>query len=817
MPHLHMMDFDLSPKSRYNQETRWGNSSPVLILSLLEIVERENDVHVQEAAQRLKPGWVRNACAAFEQGMDFSNFVKHNSAERTSECVKENASKVELNSSWAKITPQASIAKGQKRIRGSTIPKSKSLESLNAHQVDKDIALKELKKGCANSKCCPASGKVNQESLICSVKRKNVAKLKRSKSTSDKSLPMSKVSSSESQSSKRLSHPEAESKITTPREVTQECLPRSELRSHNDKGKQKLQRPLSRKLKPISERMGASKIPRHKYSVGWGSQNNAAVNGSDKPLNDSSTVKSSQSVHPPRGASDIVQASLLGYAQSKEVLEPTPSSHNDISTILVGAPFTSSKEEDMINSESYSSNIHIATHSNNCNSVVGGNEDQFEDCKSLHECSKDLPTSFEFKQTEATPANEVTMAVRPKERLVHLKNSGKGPNANKCAAGKTLVVGKRLVSVDIRSSVHPTDKRKKSFGGNLEDVDKSGDVQNAMNQNATTLESACLLSSTHKATEKSAVCKLSNSISNEESLEASASTSTIEPDEITVKLKDKTEYSPISLGACSLIYDSNSHSNNLERKRLKACYTSYRHFSMSQPRFTVNFNLPDFKVTQNTDASSDHLANLKRAFKKKWPRPNNEVEKTGSKKICSLNFQVRNHPLAYRDPYESEESDESEEEREEDVTYFRLIPTYIIAKIFRYLKTRDLAALKCTCMDFNLLINHFDIVGIDSKWASGNAYRNDPCMHCGKIQDPRGDVSLCRRHPKIFYKYSHIGRCYWTCCNAVDRETVGCQVGLHNNKWTTATFRPCFICKPWRSMAWYATANYKRWCDQEHL
>ncbi|XP_006815256.1 uncharacterized protein LOC102808005 [Saccoglossus kowalevskii] len=115
--------------------------------------------------------------------------------------------------------------------------------------------------------------------------------------------------------------------------------------------------------------------------------------------------------------------------------------------------------------------------------------------------------------------------------------------------------------------------------------------------------------------------------------------------------------------------------------------------------------------------------------------------------------------------------------------YFIFLPDHVVSKIFGYLPTWDLASLKCTCKDFKWVIEEFNLAGIDSKWCTDPKYQDDPCMQCGKLIDPRGDVSLCRWHPKMYYKNGYIGRCYWMCCFKLDEDALGCIIGLHDNNW----------------------------------
>lgn len=114
--------------------------------------------------------------------------------------------------------------------------------------------------------------------------------------------------------------------------------------------------------------------------------------------------------------------------------------------------------------------------------------------------------------------------------------------------------------------------------------------------------------------------------------------------------------------------------------------------------------------------------------------------------------------------------------------YMLLLPDHIMVNIFGYLPTRALAALKCTCHDFRALIETYGVRAVDSRWNQDPLYRDDPCKQC-KRQYERGDVSLCRWHPKPYHHDLPYGRSYWMCCRRTDKDTPGCRVGLHDNNW----------------------------------
>ncbi|GAB1291639.1 F-box only protein 46 [Apodemus speciosus] len=118
--------------------------------------------------------------------------------------------------------------------------------------------------------------------------------------------------------------------------------------------------------------------------------------------------------------------------------------------------------------------------------------------------------------------------------------------------------------------------------------------------------------------------------------------------------------------------------------------------------------------------------------------------------------------------------------------YMLLLPDHVLVKIFSCLPTRDLAALKCTCHYFKGIIEAFGVRATDSRWSRDPLYRDDPCKQCRKRYE-KGDVSLCRWHPKPYHHDLPYGRSYWMCCRSADRETPGCRLGLHDNNWV----QPC--------------------------
>lgn len=114
--------------------------------------------------------------------------------------------------------------------------------------------------------------------------------------------------------------------------------------------------------------------------------------------------------------------------------------------------------------------------------------------------------------------------------------------------------------------------------------------------------------------------------------------------------------------------------------------------------------------------------------------------------------------------------------------YLAVLPHHLLVKIFLLLPTQSLAALKCTCHYFKFVIENYGVRPADSLWVSDPRYRDDPCKQCKKRYD-RGDVSLCRWHHKPYCQALPYGPGYWMCCHGPHRDTPGCNVGLHDNRW----------------------------------
>ncbi|XP_026789961.3 F-box only protein 34 [Pangasianodon hypophthalmus] len=117
--------------------------------------------------------------------------------------------------------------------------------------------------------------------------------------------------------------------------------------------------------------------------------------------------------------------------------------------------------------------------------------------------------------------------------------------------------------------------------------------------------------------------------------------------------------------------------------------------------------------------------------------------------------------------------------------YMAFLPHHIIVKIFSLLPTESLAALKCTCHYFKFIIESYGVRPADSRWVSDPRYKDDPCKQCKKRYG-HGDVSLCRWHHKPYCQALPYGPGYWMCCRGAHKDTPGCNVGLHDNRWVPA-------------------------------
>ncbi|XP_053132225.1 F-box only protein 34 isoform X2 [Hemicordylus capensis] len=117
--------------------------------------------------------------------------------------------------------------------------------------------------------------------------------------------------------------------------------------------------------------------------------------------------------------------------------------------------------------------------------------------------------------------------------------------------------------------------------------------------------------------------------------------------------------------------------------------------------------------------------------------------------------------------------------------YLVFLPHHIIVKIFGLLPTRSLVALKCTCGYFRFIIEYYNIRPADSRWVRDPRYREDPCKQCKK-KYVKGDVSLCRWHPKPYCQALPYGPGYWMCCHRSQKNIPGCKLGLHDNHWVPA-------------------------------
>ncbi|XP_072895995.1 F-box only protein 34-like isoform X1 [Hemitrygon akajei] len=126
--------------------------------------------------------------------------------------------------------------------------------------------------------------------------------------------------------------------------------------------------------------------------------------------------------------------------------------------------------------------------------------------------------------------------------------------------------------------------------------------------------------------------------------------------------------------------------------------------------------------------------------------------------------------------------------------YMAFLPHHIMVKIFMFLPTKTLAALKCTCHYFKFIIENYDIRATDSRWVCDPRYKDDPCKQCKKHYT-KGDVSACRWHSKPYYKVPPYGRSYWMCCWQTEKDSLGCKIGLHDNNWVQSHNHVQQICE----------------------
>ncbi|KAK9409317.1 F-box only protein 34 [Crotalus adamanteus] len=117
--------------------------------------------------------------------------------------------------------------------------------------------------------------------------------------------------------------------------------------------------------------------------------------------------------------------------------------------------------------------------------------------------------------------------------------------------------------------------------------------------------------------------------------------------------------------------------------------------------------------------------------------------------------------------------------------YLVFLPHHIMVKIFGLLPTKSLVALKCTCGYFKFIIEYYNVRPADSRWVRDPRYREDPCKQCKK-KYAKGDVSLCRWHPKPYCQALPYGPGYWMCCHRSQKNVPGCKLGLHDNHWVPA-------------------------------
>lgn len=815
MPRLHSLDFDLPPKNHFDVRARWGNSSPVLILSLLEIVEQDS-IHVKEAAPRLQPGWVRNACAAFEKGVAFSDYESHQNVQNGINCQVNNVQHLSTKSP------------NQKSESTTRLPKAKSWESLDSCR-----------------KKSPKKAKVPLPTVrpkICVECKRSLAQLEdKFKTHKDckTSFPTG-LSDEVSLSEKNEVLPTDKLPKATTLEETSEIA----------------------ETRPISDgdvdlnAQNNELSPSHKTSFNWHCSSEAIIvtkselaNEITPGISNPAECQDNNTHELPleRGLSiqpSVVTPQPVGGVHGLLVVQNVPG--DQVSPVDVIAQLSQQQEQEQSNTarqnDSLSQGQTVAATSHD--SLYQSQTDATRPNDSLYQSQMKVDLQEDVKsnshwtanlhganETQPSSLSDIP-SVRPKLRVssqscVPSPKEGTDTDDGQDTTAKNCMVhhGYAKVAVSIKSFSVPVNGTSESGNADREKEYESSETQCAIGESATEIylrgvsyqsheSDGCSsqeghnLTVSHRNQGGAGHCETPN-----DSLKSSS-----ESPGLTITLANMHHYPPDRLETFLLIKEAYKNNFPISWENFCIHFNSSRQVVIPRERFCAKF-----KVSfENEKDQSDNMKSFKKALAKKWSRSDDRLEERKQRlsglKLGSLRFQLLCHPLVSYDISELEECEsDSEEEILESVTPFSHVPTYVIAKIFRLLGTKELAALKCTCKDFHWLINQFDITGTDSQWMTGKEYRSDPCMYCGKIQDPRGDVSLCQRHPKAFYKYSVINRQYWTCCNAVKETTEGCQIGLHNNRWATSEFQPNFICKPWKSQSWYITANTERWCDKEHL
>lgn len=162
-------------------------------------------------------------------------------------------------------------------------------------------------------------------------------------------------------------------------------------------------------------------------------------------------------------------------------------------------------------------------------------------------------------------------------------------------------------------------------------------------------------------------------------------------------------------------------------------------------------------------------------------------EETKGVEICVVNQEPVPFPLRRLVSHEFLETRFKIQLLLEPQQYMAFLPHHIIVKIFCLLPTESLAALKCTCHYFKFIIESYGVRPADSRWVSDPRYKDDPCKQCKKRYD-RGDVSLCRWHHKPYCQALPYGPGYWMCCRKSHKDSPGCNVGVHDNRWVPAFY-----------------------------
>jgi len=241
-------------------------------------------------------------------------------------------------------------------------------------------------------------------------------------------------------------------------------------------------------------------------------------------------------------------------------------------------------------------------------------------------------------------------------------------------------------------------------------------------------------------------------------------------------------------------YQFNQNSNVQQKVHLFEQRASQRSlldsFANSSPSSTRRLNSPNHDPQQDDDVTMMSEQPIQLTGRNRKRIPNERFRKMRNKVQKLMQHHYDQHPDDQSRLEQDEESFlkslriQQQSDLLPDSCGFLRLPDHVLLSIFSSVDTRTLSALKATCSDFNYVINFYDVRGTDSRWTKDKRYLDDPCKQCRRHFIP-GDQTLCRYHPKRYHSDQPFGRNFWMCCWKDDKEASGCQVGLHDNHWTT--------------------------------